>query len=203
MTKVFNGVAKVASTVITAVSNWLGGGSSSGGGSSRGGNTGGGAGNYNYNRPGYGGSNQYGRPMSINEQAHYMSEGELSALPSGRGLYEAQKARYEIVRGTAIAEARKKILCTKDRKMINAQWDKDIANKKFGLLGNVGDNGCGAIAIYNANKILGIDTSFDEVLDDFNSYDLKHPIPTVAGGLLGGNPFYVQRYWRYAKNRRC
>lgn len=82
-----------------------------------------------------------------------------------------------------------------DRNMINDQWNKVIAQKPFGLLGNVGNNGCSVIAIYNANKILGIDTSFDEILDDFNGYETKHPAPTVAGGLLGGNPFYVQKYY--------
>ncbi len=188
-------VTKSVSTVAETVTNWLSEGSSFGGGSLRGSIVGGGARNYNYNRSDYSGSNQYRRPISINEQAYYMSDGELSTLSSGSGLYGAQKARYEAVRGAAITEAMKKILCTKDRKMINDQWNKDIANKEFGLLGNVGDNGCGAIAIYNANKILGIDTSFDEILNGFNSYDLKHPIPTVAGGLLGGNPFYVQKYY--------
>ncbi len=81
----------------------------------------------------------------------------------------------------------------KNRK-INNQRGKNIAGRRFGLLGNVGDNGCGAIAIYNADRILGIPASFDEILNGFNG--CKHMMRTVAFGLLGGSPFYVRKYYK-------
>lgn len=80
-------------------------------------------------------------------------------------------------------------------KKMNNQKDTDIASLPFGRRGNVGDNGCGALAVYNANVILGLDTSFEEVLHGFNNSKgiLHHP--TIAGGVLGANPLYIKKYY--------
>lgn len=95
----------------------------------------------------------------------------------------------------------KKELCNDNqfkisRDMINEQKEASIKNLPFGSSGNVGDNGCGAIAIYNANQILGIETSFNDVLDGFNNTNGILYNPTLVGGTMGGNPLYIQKYYQ-------
>lgn len=83
---------------------------------------------------------------------------------------------------------------------INDQEASDIAELKFGAWGNVGDNGCGAIAVYNANLLLGTYEPLEEVLKDFNTSNSPATLPmvntpTLVGGKMGGNPLYIQQYY--------
>ena len=48
--------------------------------------------------------------------------------------------------------------------LINKQHTDEFKHTRYGLLGNVSDNGCGAIAAYNILNFEGIETSFDEVV---------------------------------------
>ncbi len=60
----------------------------------------------------------------------------------------------------------------------------------FGPLGNIRDNGCGAIAVYNVLAILGTAVPCENIIQQFcRSWVWS----TVLGGVLGSNPFYVMR----------
>ncbi len=59
---------------------------------------------------------------------------------------------------------------------------------KFGLA-NSDFNGCGWVAVYNACKVLGIDITISEIIKELDLFALN------AYGLLGGNPFYVKRFF--------
>jgi len=63
---------------------------------------------------------------------------------------------------------------------------------KVGILGNMEDNGCGIISIYNAEVILG---NTNITLADAAAAINGNPLGPVAGGLLGTNPFAVEGYF--------
>ncbi len=132
---------------------------------------------------------------------HNQKTAKKQASSSGTRFQTTIAQRTAKVRARVIRE-----LCSTIRSKINEQKSADIKDYRFGLLGNVGDNGCAAVAIYNANQILGINSSFEDVLNGFNhpkgilpySMGLLGVVskPTIAGGLMGGNPLYIQKYYK-------
>lgn len=50
------------------------------------------------------------------------------------------------------------------RELINRQNTSEFRNTRYGLLGNIAANGCGAIAAYNVLNANGVDVSLDEVV---------------------------------------
>ena len=67
-------------------------------------------------------------------------------------------------------------------------YDQDYYEDfKFGI-GNVADNGCGAVAMYNILKLEGKEVDFAQVIKDLE------PFGTNALGLLGTNPTFIYRY---------
>ena len=70
--------------------------------------------------------------------------------------------------------------CKNNQNYIDNQDDETIAKKRLGIV-NVGHAGCGPIAVYNAAVTMGMNVTFDEVLDYYNS----HPLKMDAFGLAG------------------
>lgn len=72
----------------------------------------------------------------------------------------------------------------------------------FGLLGNIPDNGCGSIAMYNVMHFLGHKITYEQILIDIikDSVDLSvnqdetKDYPTVLDGIAGLNPGYIKAY---------
>lgn len=77
-----------------------------------------------------------------------------------------------------------------DEKVIEEQHFKPYGDFKYGGLGNVDDNGCGAVAVYNILKMTGKDVKFADVVKYFD----------VAGnfayGKLGTRPSKMISYLR-------
>jgi len=73
----------------------------------------------------------------------------------------------------------------------------------FGLSGNIPDNGCGSIAMYNVMHFLGNKITYEEILIDIikDSVDLSvnqdqtKDYPTVLDGMAGLNPAYLKYNW--------
>jgi hypothetical protein len=58
----------------------------------------------------------------------------------------------------------------------------------YGPWGNMADNGCGTVALYNLMQLLDVPVSYEKL----HSHVQKHWLrATLAGGLLGSNPFYL------------
>ena len=68
------------------------------------------------------------------------------------------------------------------------------SNKKgsYGLTGSISGNACGAIAVHNANQILGYATSFE---DTYYQFDQNWISSTILGGQMGTNPLSVRNYY--------
>jgi len=92
------------------------------------------------------------------------------------------------------------ILAQNNYKHNTKEWDKlvytdiiyyqsDYPNIKFGL-GNIADNGCGAIAVYNILHLEGKYKPFPEIIKYFDNGDEN------IFGLLGTNPFGIVRYMK-------
>ena len=76
---------------------------------------------------------------------------------------------------------------------IRNQADSSVGTKKFGVA-SVAHGGCGAVATYNALVELEDYTSFDSVLDSYNS----DPLSLSALGLAGMSPNVVADYFQNA-----
>jgi hypothetical protein len=82
---------------------------------------------------------------------------------------------------------------TWDTSMINNQKDYSHTPGTFGSKGSIADNGCGFIAINNANQLLGDGTKFIDTYDELNS---RSQWTTVRNGEMGMNPLVVGNYYR-------
>lgn len=82
---------------------------------------------------------------------------------------------------------------TWDTSLINNQDDYSHTPGTFGSKGNIADNGCGFIAINNANQLLGDDTNFIDTYDELNS---QSQWTTIRNGELGMNPLVIGNYYR-------
>lgn len=65
----------------------------------------------------------------------------------------------------------------------------DYKEYKFGL-GNVADNGCGVVAIYNLLKLDNKESNLAQIIKSCEPFGLN------AMGLLGTNPFFIKSYLR-------
>ena len=90
----------------------------------------------------------------------------------------------------------------KDDSASQATWDESIINNQtaysskvgsFGRNGNLAENGCGFMAIHNANQILGISSRFDETYYELNK---AGDLATNWSGKLGMNPLVIGGYYR-------
>lgn len=77
-----------------------------------------------------------------------------------------------------------------EEKVIVEQYFKPYGDFKYGGLGNVDDNGCGAVAVYNIMKISGKDVKFADVVRYFDVNG------TFAYGKLGTRPSKIISYLR-------
>jgi hypothetical protein len=57
-----------------------------------------------------------------------------------------------------------------------------------GPWGNMADNGCGVVALYNLLQLLDIPVSYEKLRSHVQKHWLR---ATLVGGLLGSNPFYL------------
>lgn len=74
--------------------------------------------------------------------------------------------------------------------LITIQRTEEFKKMKFGLLGNIFDNGCGAIAAYNVLNFEGIDTSLKDTV-----CGLRRHLGLLFGmGKLGTNLFSLKAY---------
>ena len=83
--------------------------------------------------------------------------------------------------------------CKNNQNYIDDQNDETIAKKRLGIA-NVGHAGCGPIAVYNATVTMGMNVTFDEVLDYYNSNALRMDVFGLAGtsvNLISG--FFEER----------
>ncbi len=76
------------------------------------------------------------------------------------------------------------------RDYIFDQRDPLIRDLSYGQRGNVGDNGCGAVAVHNAMKYIGKEQSFCEVLRDMEELRM-----TWLGAKFGTKPGSLGRYF--------
>jgi len=89
-----------------------------------------------------------------------------------------------------------------NKNYISEQGSYEKVSGTFGLLGNIPDNGCGSIAMYNVMHFLGHNTTYEEILIDIikDSVDLSinqdqtKDYPTVLDGIAGLNPAYIKAY---------
>lgn len=77
--------------------------------------------------------------------------------------------------------------------MINNQNSYSHKAGTFGRWGNIADNGCGAISINNANRMLGYDTEFGDLVHNLNQ---QSDLTTNLFGILGMNPLVIGDYYR-------
>lgn len=84
----------------------------------------------------------------------------------------------------------------------DATWGKEMINNQssyshkagtFGRWGSIADNGCGAIAINNANQIIGFNTDFGDLVHDLNQ---QPNLTTSLFGKAGMNPLVIGDYYR-------
>lgn len=77
-------------------------------------------------------------------------------------------------------------------------FDQRAYTKKtgtFGIFGNLYANGCGLMAIHNANVILGRNINLAKTYLHFHK---KAFLNTLCGGLLGTSPSAVRKYFTHA-----
>ena len=67
---------------------------------------------------------------------------------------------------------------------INNQHDASIAGLPFGEKGNISDNGCGVVALYNVLRAAGSPVQFENAREFFNNV----PLSPLLGGTGGLNP---------------
>ncbi len=80
-----------------------------------------------------------------------------------------------------------------DHSLINNQRRYPSARGTFGRFGSMSENGCGFLAIHNANQILGETAAF---ADTYAALQVRACRTTTLFGLFGTNPFAVGRYYR-------
>ena len=71
--------------------------------------------------------------------------------------------------------------------LLNDQNDARFAERKYGRFGNVGNNGCGMLALYN------IERAADETIRFDPFYEARKPIKTNFFGLLGTRPSTIPK----------
>ncbi len=119
-----------------------------------------------------------------------LSANELSIIEDS--LLRLQKEEQKnLILTTAVKSSR--LSATWNTNMINNQDDYSHTPGTFGDKGNIADNGCGFIAINNANQLLGDGTNFIDTYDELNS---RSKWTTVRNGELGMNPLVVGNYYR-------
>ena len=72
----------------------------------------------------------------------------------------------------------------KNKPYIHSQEDESIAEKRLGVT-TVSHAGCGPVAVYNAAVSLGMDISFDEVLEYYNARVLRMNLLGLVGTPMG------------------
>jgi len=78
-------------------------------------------------------------------------------------------------------------------KMINNQNSYSQKAGTFGPFGSIAKNGCGAIAINNANQALGFNTEFGDLVHNLNQ---RPDLTTNLFGIAGMNPLVIGDYYR-------
>ena len=82
------------------------------------------------------------------------------------------------------------------------QWGYGLINSQtvypdkigtFGTHGSIHNNGCGAIATHNCLRLLQKQSTFEQLILQFNKDETR---ATINNGKLGSSPFYVASYFR-------
>lgn len=111
-------------------------------------------------------------------------------MDDGRGRGGIRAGRDARIRRTV---ARSDPRAAWDRSMINNQRRYPSDAGTFGRLGSMSENGCGFMAIHNANQLLGEDTTFQDTYAALQKRSLR---TASFFGLFGTNPFEIGRYFR-------
>ena len=73
---------------------------------------------------------------------------------------------------------------------IFSQTDRRYSDLFFGKKGNIGDNGCSAVAVHNVMKFIGRPQDFCDVLHDMETLRM-----TWLGGRFGTKPWAIGKYF--------
>ena len=120
-----------------------------------------------------------------------MTDGNLSAQ-SVSAVFDSI-TRIKQHEQLAVAKTTSQPGVTWDATMINNQNEYSNEVGTFGSEGTLADNGCGYMAINNANQILGFQTNFDDTCFELNS---QSNWTTLINGTRGMNPLVIGNYFR-------
>lgn len=122
-----------------------------------------------------------------------VQKGDITENQLNRYYSEITRIRNKVMKDEWVNQV-------KDRSDDSALWGIGLINDQsifssepgsFGVLGNLKNNGCGLVAMNNANYHLGLNIRYDDFVKEMQGYNL---LATNAFGLLGLNPDMIDIY---------